>query len=156
MTLRADAVAAYQAHQNGRENDARTELSTTLTPEDVSALTVADVQVTDTFTRYVFTDKDLFLAVILASTGNSVHLVTGSAPNWTDLGTVDSLATLGQLSPNAPTPPASTGSAAWVVGKAYAVGDLVMYNGTTYKCVQAHTSQAGWEPPNVPALWSVA
>lgn len=23
-----------------------------------------------------------------------------------------------------------------------------------YKCVQAHTSQSGWEPPNVPALWT--
>ena len=22
-----------------------------------------------------------------------------------------------------------------------------------YKCIQAHTSQVGWEPPNVPALW---
>src|ERR1700722_2038412 len=22
-----------------------------------------------------------------------------------------------------------------------------------YKCLQAHTSQVGWEPPNVPALW---
>ena len=23
-----------------------------------------------------------------------------------------------------------------------------------YKCVQAHTSQIGWEPSNVPALWT--
>lgn len=22
-----------------------------------------------------------------------------------------------------------------------------------YRCIQAHTSQAGWEPENVPALW---
>ncbi|WP_349290090.1 carbohydrate-binding protein [Thermoanaerobacterium thermosaccharolyticum] len=25
----------------------------------------------------------------------------------------------------------------------------------TYKCIQAHTSLVGWEPPNVPALWQV-
>ena len=24
-----------------------------------------------------------------------------------------------------------------------------------YKCLQAHTSQVGWEPPAVPALWVV-
>jgi len=28
-----------------------------------------------------------------------------------------------------------------------------MFNGVEYKCIQAHTSQVGWEPPNVPALW---
>ncbi len=29
----------------------------------------------------------------------------------------------------------------------------VVYNGIRYQCRQAHTSQPGWEPPNVPALW---
>ena len=42
---------------------------------------------------------------------------------------------------------------AWAPNTAYAVGDLVTYSGSTYKCLQAHTSQVGWEPPNVPALW---
>jgi chitinase len=42
---------------------------------------------------------------------------------------------------------------AWAPGVAYAVGDTVTYNGVVYKCIQAHTSQTGWEPPNVPALW---
>nr|WP_326647068.1 MULTISPECIES: carbohydrate-binding protein [unclassified Streptosporangium] len=23
----------------------------------------------------------------------------------------------------------------------------------TYRCLQGHTAYAGWEPPNVPALW---
>lgn len=35
----------------------------------------------------------------------------------------------------------------------YNVGDVVTYNGTSYECLQAHTSQAGWEPSIVPALW---
>ena len=41
----------------------------------------------------------------------------------------------------------------WEVGVAYAVGDRRQYEGLLYRCVQAHTSQAGWEPPMVPALW---
>lgn len=42
---------------------------------------------------------------------------------------------------------------AWTVGVAYKVGDLVTYQGNTYRCLQAHTSQAGWTPTAVPALW---
>ena len=42
---------------------------------------------------------------------------------------------------------------AWVVGKAYAVGDRAQYNGTLYKCIQAHTSQNDWMPSATPALW---
>lgn len=50
------------------------------------------------------------------------------------------------------TPPAS-GPEPWQAGASYAVGDEVEYGGQMYRCLQAHTSQAGWEPPNVPALW---
>ena len=42
---------------------------------------------------------------------------------------------------------------AWVVGKAYAVNDRAQHNGTLYKCIQAHTSQADWAPDATPALW---
>ena len=42
---------------------------------------------------------------------------------------------------------------AWVIGKAYAVNDRAQCNGTLYKCVQAHTSQADWMPSATPALW---
>lgn len=42
---------------------------------------------------------------------------------------------------------------AWAVGKAYAVNDRAQYNGTLYKCVQAHTSQSDWMPSATPALW---
>ena len=41
----------------------------------------------------------------------------------------------------------------WVVGKAYAVNDRVQHDGTLYKCIQAHTSQADWMPIATPALW---
>ena len=41
----------------------------------------------------------------------------------------------------------------WQANHAYAAGDLVSYAGHDYRCIQSHTSQTGWEPPNVPALW---
>lgn len=44
----------------------------------------------------------------------------------------------------------------WQAGVDYAVGDELAYpdaDGSFFTCLQAHTSQAGWEPPNVPALW---
>lgn len=44
---------------------------------------------------------------------------------------------------------------AWVTNKDYAVGKILTRpNGNLYKCVQAHRSQAGWEPENTPALWT--
>lgn len=46
-------------------------------------------------------------------------------------------------------PPLST----WKSGVAYKVGDKVTFQGLDYRCRQAHTSQVGWEPPNVFALW---
>ena len=50
---------------------------------------------------------------------------------------------------------------AWAADTAYAADQRVRYNGssgtptpTLYKCVQGHTSQAGWEPDKTPALWT--
>ncbi|MBB5872480.1 chitin-binding protein [Allocatelliglobosispora scoriae] len=58
-------------------------------------------------------------------------------------------------SPSA-SPSTSTGTyAAWVAGKAYAIGNRVGYAGKNYECIQAHTSLNGWEPPNVAALWKL-
>ncbi|MFG1612396.1 glycosyl hydrolase family 18 protein [Nonomuraea wenchangensis] len=56
-------------------------------------------------------------------------------------------------------PPAAYGmvmAAAWAPWTAYATGAIVTYNGVDYVCLQGHTSQPGWEPPNVPALWKVS
>lgn len=44
--------------------------------------------------------------------------------------------------------------APWVSGSAYLVTERVRYNGQLYRCVQAHTSQEGWEPDKTPALWT--
>ena len=43
---------------------------------------------------------------------------------------------------------------AWEVDTAYPVGIRVRYGEKLYRCEQAHTSQAGWEPPVTPALWT--
>jgi hypothetical protein len=55
-----------------------------------------------------------------------------------------------------PTTPPTTppgGTTTWVPNHAYKVGDMVTYNGVSYRCLQAHTSIVTWEPPNTPALW---
>ena len=35
----------------------------------------------------------------------------------------------------------------------YAEGDRIQYNGKLYKCLQAHTAQADWNPVDAPSLW---
>jgi hypothetical protein len=42
----------------------------------------------------------------------------------------------------------------WATATAYAVGFKVQHNGRLYKAIQAHTSQAGWEPANAASLWT--
>ena len=41
----------------------------------------------------------------------------------------------------------------WKFGIAYTAGYKTQSNGKLWRCRQAHTSQDGWEPENVPALW---
>ncbi|MFJ4667729.1 M28 family peptidase [Kitasatospora purpeofusca] len=45
------------------------------------------------------------------------------------------------------------GNGTWAAGTTYKAGDTVTYNGISYRCLQGHTAQVGWEPPIVPALW---
>ena len=41
----------------------------------------------------------------------------------------------------------------WTVGISVAKDSRYQYNGKLYKCVQAHTTQADWQPDVTPALW---
>lgn len=43
----------------------------------------------------------------------------------------------------------------WGPGVSVAAGDLRYYAGTLVQSLQAHTTQADWTPPQVPALWKV-
>ena len=62
--------------------------------------------------------------------------------------------TLAFASSGTSTPP-PPGTTAWAVGVSYSVGQLVTYQGHTYKCLQANTSQVGWDPVSAPALWQL-
>ena len=42
----------------------------------------------------------------------------------------------------------------WTIDRTYAIGDKVQRSGKLWRCLQAHTSQAGWEPENVASLWT--
>ncbi|NUT47697.1 MAG: S1 family peptidase [Saccharothrix sp.] len=60
--------------------------------------------------------------------------------------------------PTSTTSPTTTsttnpGQTTWQPGVAYSIGSLVTYDGVGYRCLQGHTSQPGWDPPTVPALW---
>ena len=43
---------------------------------------------------------------------------------------------------------------AWATDTAYPAGYKVQYGGNLWRCLQAPTSQTGWEPNNAPSLWS--
>lgn len=42
----------------------------------------------------------------------------------------------------------------WASGQSYTAGYKVQRNGKLWRCIQAHTSQAGWEPENAASLWT--
>lgn len=42
----------------------------------------------------------------------------------------------------------------WNETASYSVGDRVQYEGTLYKCLQAHDAQATWTPVDAPSLWA--
>src|SRR5262245_21791819 len=51
--------------------------------------------------------------------------------------------------------PLAAQAAEWAPSTFYTVGTLVTYQGPTYRCLQAHTSQVSWEPPYAAALWAL-
>ncbi|MFE9772392.1 carbohydrate-binding protein [Streptomyces sp. NPDC005931] len=59
------------------------------------------------------------------------------------------LRTTGDGGPQEPPP----GGGTWAAGTVYQAGATVTYGGATYRCLQTHQAQPGWEPPNTPALW---
>ena len=42
----------------------------------------------------------------------------------------------------------------WTADTEYTIGYKVQHNGKLWRCRQAHTSQAGWEPENAASLWT--
>lgn len=42
----------------------------------------------------------------------------------------------------------------WTADTAYSLDERIRCGEKLYRCVQAHTSQADWIPPETPALWT--
>ena len=42
----------------------------------------------------------------------------------------------------------------WAADTEYTAEYKVQHNGKLWRCIQAHTSQAGWEPENAASLWT--
>jgi chitinase len=95
------------------------------------------------------------------------YLGHGNTVNaWNSLTEVSIFATSGGTPVPTPTPsptptpggsnptPTPVPGGTWQPGVFYAVGANVTYGGLGYRCIQAHTSQVSWEPPNAPALWA--
>ena len=50
----------------------------------------------------------------------------------------------------------ATGNLTWIAQEKVLVGDERIYNGKTYKCIQAHQSQENWNPElTLGTLWQV-
>lgn len=156
LNLRQAARAEWEASESERIAAARTVLGAVIGTENATAdaLDVADVtEGSGGVYTVVFVDAEgVHVAATVRNQGSEVHLVVqGDDGTWTHLGAVTSLAHLWEMI-DEHLPPVEA-YPAWTTQVAYAVGDRVTYNGETYECQQAHQSQAGWEPPNVPALW---
>lgn len=73
--------------------------------------------------------------------GTTTATTTGTTNGTTTATTTQTTTTSGDILP-------------WTVGKAYNVGDKVTYEGKTYQCLEAHTSQSDWTPTAAPSLWA--
>lgn len=99
---------------------------------------------------------------LAASVTGTTATISGLAANTTYTFTVKAKDAAGNLSAASSALSVKTkaetgnpGATPWQANVAYTTGQLVTYNGSTYKCLQAHTSLPGWEPANVPALWQL-
>ncbi|MBH5316220.1 lytic polysaccharide monooxygenase [Paenibacillus sp. GSMTC-2017] len=98
--------------------------------------------------------------VIATVTGTATEkLITGLTPTTSYTFTVRAIDPSNNESGNSNAISATTiqgpSATPWAANTSYTVNTLVSYNGAVYKCIQPHTSLAGWEPSNVPALWQL-
>lgn len=129
---------------------AKTQTSVTLTwgaSTDNVGVTAYDVYNGSTLAASV--NGTSLSAVISSLTANTTYTFTIKAKDA--VGNVSAASNAVTVTTDSSTP----APVAWIANKAYAKDDLVTYGGKVYKCIQPHTSLSGWEPSNVPALWSV-
>jgi len=105
-------------------------------------------------TGYRIFNGTVFVASVPGSTTD--YTVTGLSPATAytfNVYAVDAAANQSTASTVNGTTAVAPTTPAWAANTAYTLGTLVSYNGSVYSCRQPHTSLAGWEPSNVPALW---
>lgn len=88
--------------------------------------------------------------------GTTVWLEVNSAPTPTPAPTPAPIPAPTVTPAPAPTPtpvPGNTIDNNWKINSNYSVGNIVLYNGLKYKCLQSHMSLPGWNPISTPALW---
>ncbi|WP_339372095.1 fibronectin type III domain-containing protein [Paenibacillus elgii] len=85
--------------------------------------------------------------------------VTGLSPNTSYRFTVKAKDAAGNQSPFSNSVSVTTNGTSpvsnWEPYHSYALNDLVIYEGKTYKCLIAHTSQVNWIPSILPTLWQL-
>jgi len=155
MSLREAARDTWLSNQQASEEEARSVLVNVL--DDallVDGLTTLHVQVGDGFVRWFFEDSEGLVLRVLrrSSTGVwTVNLVKNVDGVWQNLGEVLSLMQLWEILPELEISEVPQ----WIAGEDVVPGDVRLYDSIKYECLQGHTTQVGWEPPNVPALWAV-
>jgi hypothetical protein len=84
------------------------------------------------------------------------QLVSGNVPTPTATPRPTNTPTPGPTGTPAPTNTPPPGVQPWSPNQvSYHVGDLVSFQGHVYRCLQAHTSEPGWDPVSAPALWQL-
>lgn len=157
MSVRAAAKAAYDTAQTDTVTAARNAMVALLGDPNTEFSTMPEAEVhappETPYTLVIFADDDSAIHLGVqqdpgASTWAVWLVVADGSGDWTKLGDqVQSLAHLWVL--------IDTWLPEWASGVDYKVGDYVAYNSTTYKCIQAHTSQSTWTPDATPAMWQV-
>lgn len=100
MTLRTDAIAAFNTQQGARLTAARSVIATTLAPFDPKSMTVLATVISGESTMYIFTDNDMSIGVRSIGLVDKweIYLVKNDG-GWTMLSPIASLAQLGQIIP---------------------------------------------------------
>lgn len=102
--------------------------------------------------------KSLWRPDLKVLTGQKFQFFDGK--EWQDYEVIQSHTTQKDWTPNL-TPslfkllPNPNSPLVWKVGILVNVNEQYSYNGITYIVIQSHTTQSGWEPNKVPALWKV-
>ncbi len=84
---------------------------------------------------------------------NCVDLQVGPGGPGTTTTTAPTTTTTTTTTTRPTTTTSNPPAGAWAAGVTYTAGTQVTYGGASYRCIQGHTSLAGWEPPNTASLW---